>query len=175
MCMRKRVLSTLTPERTSERANSTFLRRGPQPATVLSTSIMKELTHAAKELFEQFFELAATGINLAGGMSLVFTAVGAIAAAIQLKLLGSTTTSMDEIRLDLMSGITFALELLVAADVIETLTKSAHSYHIETLYKIIAIVAIRTTLAYFLGKEMSELEEKITKEAKASGKKAKET
>jgi uncharacterized membrane protein len=46
------------------------------------------------------------------------------------------------------------------------LTKSAHSYHIETLYKIMAIVVIRTTLAYFLGKEVVELEHKLAKQAK---------
>jgi len=74
--------------------------------------------------------------------------------------------SLDQIKFDLGQTITFALELLVAADVIDTLTKSAHSYHIETLYKILLIVVIRTTLAYFLGKEMGDLEHKLHKPSK---------
>jgi uncharacterized membrane protein len=53
------------------------------------------------------------------------------------------------------------LELLVAADVIDTLTKPVHLYKLETLYKIGIVVLIRTALSYFLNKEIEELEHKI--------------
>jgi uncharacterized membrane protein len=115
---------------------------------------------------EEVFELSANAINMAGGSMLVVACLVAIADAVQLKLKLKKSVSLDSIKLELGQAITFALELLVAADVIETLTKSAHSYHIETLYKIMAIVVIRTTLAYFLGKEVVELEHKLAKQAK---------
>jgi hypothetical protein len=115
---------------------------------------------------EEVFELSANAINMAGGSMLVVACLVAIADAVQLKLKLKKSVSLDSIKLELGQAIIFALELLVAADVIETLTKSAHSYHIETLYKIMAIVVIRTTLAYFLGKEVVELEHKLAKQAK---------
>ena len=95
---------------------------------------------------------------------MVVACLSAIGNMLHLKL--SNKGSLDQIKFELGQAITFALELLVAADVIDTLTKSAHSYHIETLYKILLIVVIRTTLAYFLGKEMNELEHKLHKQAK---------
>jgi len=52
-------------------------------------------------------------------------------------------------------------ELLVSADVIDTLTKPASSYTQESLIKIAFVVAIRTVLSYFLGKELEELEKKV--------------
>jgi hypothetical protein len=54
-----------------------------------------------------------------------------------------------------MNGTT---ELLISADVIETLTQPATAYTQESLIKIAFVVAIRTVLAYFLGKELEELE-----------------
>ena len=113
---------------------------------------------------EQVFDKAAVGINVAGGALLVVACLSAIGNVLQLQF--TKKGSLDQIKFELGQAITFALELLVAADVIDTLTKSAHSYHIETLYKILLIVVIRTTLAFFLGKEMSELEHKLHKPAK---------
>mmetsp|Transcript_17985 Transcript_17985/g.49935 ORF Transcript_17985/g.49935 Transcript_17985/m.49935 type:complete len:107 (-) Transcript_17985:1165-1485(-) len=54
--------------------------------------------------------------------------------------------------------VAFSLLLLVAADVLETLLKPGHEYAIQELcYKIAWIGGIRTTLAYFLGKETEEI------------------
>ena len=92
---------------------------------------------------------------------MVLACLSAIGNVLQLKF--SNKGTLDQIKFDLGQAITFALELLVAADVIDTLTKSAHSYHIDTLYKILLIVVIRTTLAFFLGKEMGELEHRLHK------------
>jgi hypothetical protein len=78
--------------------------------------------------------------------------------------IGKGNCTIDNIRLRLGSGITFALELLVAADVIDTLTKPVHLYQMETLQKIAVVVAIRTALSYFLNKEIEELEHKVSKE-----------
>ena len=78
--------------------------------------------------------------------------------------IGKGKCTIDNIRLRLGSGITFALELLVAADVIDTLTKPAHLYQMETLQKIAVVVGIRTALSYFLNKEIEELQHKVSKE-----------
>lgn len=113
----------------------------------------------------ELFEAAATAINFVGGLVLLVAAVIAIINTAHLTLLslgdrkgkiliGKGEASLDSIRLSLGSMITYSLELLVAADVIDTLTKPAHEYKIESLYKIGLVVVIRTTLAYFLGKEI---------------------
>ena len=49
----------------------------------------------------------------------------------------------------------------MSADVIDTLTQPASSYTQESLIKIAFVVAIRTVLSYFLGKELEELEKKV--------------
>ena len=49
----------------------------------------------------------------------------------------------------------------MAADVIDTLTKPAHEYTIESLYKIGLVVVIRTVLSYFLEKEVEGLEARL--------------
>ena len=49
----------------------------------------------------------------------------------------------------------------MSADVIDTLTQPASSYTQESLIKIAFVVAIRTVLAYFLGKELEELEKHV--------------
>jgi uncharacterized membrane protein len=108
-----------------------------------------------------FFEIAADVINSTGGLLLVLSCLSAIVNTVHLwfnkgrdvkLLIGDGKSSLDSIRLSLGEMITFALELLVAADVIDTLTKPAHDFKMESLYKIAIIVIIRTTLSYFLGK-----------------------
>lgn len=122
---------------------------------------------------EKLFEFSAKVVNAAGGSLLVIACIAAIIDTIRLKYLKfrgkASHLSLDKIRVDLGELICYSLELLVAADVIETLTAPAHSYHIDTLYKIGIIVAIRTVLSYFLGKEVEELELKL--ESKAASKK----
>jgi len=65
--------------------------------------------------------------------------------------------TLDRIKLELAQMVGFSLLLLVAVDVLETLAKPGHEYEMEELYKMGLIGAIRTTLAYFLGKEMEEI------------------
>jgi uncharacterized membrane protein len=124
---------------------------------------------------EKVFELSAGVINSAGGILLVIACFAAIIDTVKLKYAKfqgkASDLSLEKIRLDLGQLITYSLELLVAADVIETLTAPSHSYHIDTLYKIGMIVAIRTVLSYFLGKELEELEHKLEHKAEARKKK----
>lgn len=53
------------------------------------------------------------------------------------------------------------LEVLVVADILETLTKSAHEYSWDALGKIIVIACFRSLLAIMLGREIKEIDEKI--------------
>lgn len=65
--------------------------------------------------------------------------------------------SLDHIKLELSRIVAFSLLILVAADVLETLLKPMHDLTMEDLYKMALVGAIRTTLAFFLGKEMEEI------------------
>ncbi len=126
-------------------------------------TLIGQLTHASSAVFEQSAEV----INLFGGLILLYASMKAIGDTLILMLqkltknqsiLGSPR-SLNRIRLHLGRLITYSLELLVAADVIETLTKSVDNYKIETLYKIGLVAIIRTALSYFLGIEIKEIEE----------------
>lgn len=117
------------------------------------------------------FETGGDILNFTGGTILLVASFISILQTLVLnfnKLFGMKlrTHSFNKIRLNLGTMITFSLELLVCADVIETLTKPAAHYRIEQLIKIAFVVAIRTCLAYFQGKELEELEKKVEGEAK---------
>lgn len=57
-------------------------------------------------------------------------------------------------RLDLGGYILMGLEIMIIADILETLVHPSIDYFI----KLFVIVVIRTTLAYFLNKEIEHLE-----------------
>jgi len=65
--------------------------------------------------------------------------------------------TLDRIKLELGRFVGFCLLMLVPADVLETLLKPMHHVSMEDLYKVALVGTIRTTLAYFLGKEMEEI------------------
>eukprot|EP00532_Pseudo-nitzschia_australis_P001772 CAMPEP_0168186034 /NCGR_PEP_ID=MMETSP0139_2-20121125/14193_1 /TAXON_ID=44445 /ORGANISM="Pseudo-nitzschia australis, Strain 10249 10 AB" /LENGTH=117 /DNA_ID=CAMNT_0008107967 /DNA_START=340 /DNA_END=693 /DNA_ORIENTATION=+ len=64
---------------------------------------------------------------------------------------------MDRTKLELARMVAFSLSLLVAVDLLETMLKPGHEFYMEELYKMVLIGAIRTTAAYFLGKETAEI------------------
>jgi len=68
------------------------------------------------------------------------------------------------IRLQLGSFCRMGLELLVVADVLETILKPLSAYTIEELAKIAIIVSVRTGLAWFLGNEVKEVEAEMETE-----------
>jgi uncharacterized membrane protein len=67
-------------------------------------------------------------------------------------------------RLQLGVFTAVSLTVLVAADVLETLIHGAHELTYDVIGKMAAIAAFRTVLAYFLGKEIKEIEEEIEHE-----------
>ena len=78
-------------------------------------------------------------------------------------------TSTGTLKLELAGIVSFSLLLLVAADVLETLLKPMHHMTMEDLYKMALVGAIRTTLAYFLGKETEEILHHVEKHGNGGG------
>ena len=72
-----------------------------------------------------------------------------------------TPVQLTRVRFQLGSMISLALMVMVAADVLETLVKPADKLTLTCIYKLGLIAVIRTGLAYFLGKEMKEIEEEL--------------
>lgn len=68
---------------------------------------------------------------------------------------------LTRVKLQLGYTVSVALQLLLAADVLDTLVKPSHSFSIVELLKLGMIASIRTTLAYFLNKEVEECESEL--------------
>ena len=61
------------------------------------------------------------------------------------------------LRIQLGTCILIALELMIVADIIETVA----SQSLESLAMLAGIVVIRTAISYFLGKEIEEAEQHL--------------
>ena len=66
--------------------------------------------------------------------------------------------SILRIRLMLGEQTALALALLVAADVLDTVIKPSHAYEMNDVIKMGFLTVLRTGLAYFLAREIKELE-----------------
>ena len=127
---------------------------------------------------EEFFEYSLHATNIIGSYILLFGVCTAMinfgllvvqhfVPSIQCHLVFGITQpdacnkksklTIDHIKLELGRIVAFSLLLLVAADVLETLLKPMHHLTIEDLYKMALVGGIRTTLAYFLNKEIEEI------------------
>lgn len=71
------------------------------------------------------------------------------------------TASFYFLRKQLGEITALGLEVLVVADVLETLTKEAGQYSWDDLGKLILISLVRTLLAFMLGRELHEIDEKL--------------
>jgi uncharacterized membrane protein len=60
---------------------------------------------------------------------------------------------LEKIRIDLGRYLLLGLEFLIAADIIRTIVKPS----LEEVAVLVAIVAIRTVISYFLNKEIGQL------------------
>mmetsp|Transcript_68808 Transcript_68808/g.128407 ORF Transcript_68808/g.128407 Transcript_68808/m.128407 type:complete len:434 (-) Transcript_68808:30-1331(-) len=76
----------------------------------------------------------------------------------------SRSVTLNLVRSQLGHIIVFTLEILVAADVIETLAVPVHVQSFATLGKIAIIVAVRTCLSFFLEKELEAVDEELKHE-----------
>ncbi len=97
-----------------------------------------------------------TSINLVGVMIVIWGFFVAAAGFIRMKLhphsVGFFLLEANKIRAVLGTYILFGLEFMIAADIIHTFLKPTH----EDLIVLATIVAIRTVISYFLGREVDE-------------------
>lgn len=91
-----------------------------------------------------FFEIVSSLIIIFGGMQAVIKII--------LIEVFKRSYNYEVIRKELTDKIIFGLEILIIADIIETLRKPV----LEELLLVGAIVVIRTILSYFLSKEVEE-------------------
>lgn len=68
------------------------------------------------------------------------------------------TASMRNARIQMGHMIATGLELLVATDVLETLSKEVNEFTYDLLGKLLGLAAFRTALAYCLSREVAELQ-----------------
>mmetsp|Transcript_15502 Transcript_15502/g.40839 ORF Transcript_15502/g.40839 Transcript_15502/m.40839 type:complete len:92 (-) Transcript_15502:67-342(-) len=68
---------------------------------------------------------------------------------------------LTRVKLQLGYTASVALQLLVVADVLDTLLKPSHAFTIEELIKLALIAGIRAVLAYFLNLEVTEAEHEL--------------
>lgn len=96
------------------------------------------------EIFVTFFEIVSSILIIYGGLR----------AAIQILFVEiyKKPEAYKSIRKEFTDKILFGLEILIIADLIETLRKP----FLEELFIVGAIVIIRTLLGYFLSKEAEE-------------------
>lgn len=103
-----------------------------------------DITRAILEIFVVFFELVSAILIIYGGVK---AAIRILLAEVQKK-----PEEYKSIRKEFTDKILFGLEILIIADLIETLRKPI----LEELLIVGAIVIIRTLLGYFLSKETIE-------------------
>ncbi len=105
-------------------------------------------------VLEQVIGVIESGIGIFGAIFIVY---GAIIAIYQLLKRETRIQwlSYHDIRWTFTTRILIGLEFFVAADVLKTILEPTY----QDLAVLGAIVAIRTVLSYFLGKEMQEMPE----------------
>lgn len=96
----------------------------------------------------------ATGVDMATGVVVAFAVLEALARTARLSLadLATSAADRDRVRRRLGEWLALALELALASDIIRTAL--APSW--DDIGKLAAIMAIRTVLNFFLGRELAD-------------------
>jgi len=109
-----------------------------------------------KFIFYTLLNIVVTGINLVGVMIVIWGFVVASIGFIRMKLHHHSSTffliEANKVRAILGTYILFGLEFMIAADIIHTFLKPTQ----EDLIVLATIVAIRTVISYFLGREVDD-------------------
>lgn len=119
-----------------------------------------------QSIFHQILNLTVTSINLVGVFVVLWGFFVAAFGFIKMKLHHHSSTyflkESSKVRAVLGTYILFGLEFMIAADIIHTFIKPTQ----EDLIVLGTIVAIRTVISYFLGREVDEArkeqDEKLT-------------
>ena len=110
---------------------------------------LMEQTHIAMEWVANIIEITAVAIMV---WAFVASMAGIVGGWFQRS--GNPIRSMQIARYELGMKLVFALELLIVSDLIHTVV----SHSIEDLIFLGVLVAIRTITAYFLHKEIKDVE-----------------
>jgi len=106
----------------------------------------------------QLIEYISLGIGLVGIFIVLWGVIVGLVefTRAQLASLGRQKKSLplEKIRIDLGRYLLLGLEFLIAADIIRTIVKPS----LEEVAVLVAIVAIRTVISYFLNKELVRLD-----------------
>jgi len=109
------------------------------------------------DIVVQVLEYISLGIGMLGIFIVLWGVVVGFIEFIraQSAYLGKTgkPVPLEKIRIDLGRYLLLGLEFLIAADIIRTIVKPS----LEEVAVLIAIVAIRTVISYFLNKEIGQL------------------
>ena len=105
----------------------------------------------------QFIEYISLGIGLVGIFIVLWGVIVGLVEFIRAQIahLGRKRKllPLEKIRIDLGRYLLLGLEFLIAADIIRTIVKPS----LEEVAVLLAIVAIRTVISYFLNKEVERL------------------
>jgi len=98
-----------------------------------------------------------------GIFSVVFSFINKSVPGLKLKsaYCSGKIATLSRTRIEMGNMFAVGLELLVATDVLETLTAETHHFSFETLGKLGAVAAFRTALAFFLAREVNELKHEM--------------
>ncbi len=106
---------------------------------------------------EQILDYLSLAIGSIGGLIIVYgIALGTVDLIIaelgQFRVKRDTAAALEKIRYDIGFHLLLGLEFLIAADIIRTILRPT----LEELAILGGIVAIRTVISYFLGREIGQ-------------------
>lgn len=105
----------------------------------------------------QALETIALGIDLIGMTIILYgfviSLIGFLGAEWQRLRGGNALLACQSVRIQLGSYILLGIEFMIASDIVHTVI----SRELEDLAFVAALVAIRTAISYFLGKELAEV------------------
>jgi len=108
-------------------------------------------------------EWVATTIDLTGSLIMVWAFVTSVVAVIGSMIRGGDVQvrfrDLQIARCELGTKLVFALELMIISDLLQTII----SRSIDDLIFLGGLVVIRTTIAYFLGREIQEVHAELAR------------
>ena len=112
-------------------------------------------------------EWLAVAIDLAGALIMLWAFVTSVVSVAGSAIKRSDTRNrfreIQIARCELGTKLVFALELMIVSDLLQTII----SRSIDDLIFLGGLVAIRTTISYFLGKEIQEIHAELSKGEKS--------
>ena len=138
---------------------------------------LQHFTHLACQIVTLAVTVILVGGVLLGVINIIQTLIN-LATDSKLRMLCSISykektkprlASFGRVRQQLGEITALGLEVLIVADILETLIIPASQFDWHSLGKIIAIAVVRTVLAVMLGREIKEIEEKIEGAGEAAG------